>query len=190
MINQGRVKTATVGGRPNNQPMAVVGGTQGANLLELAALQLVAKQVINVQANYTGNSSTETNETRRRLESLTSDPPIMVPKMSINFLDSIAQNDTSMTPLQFTGGIAANCRFYYMPADITNVTNTWARVAEGVKARGKGLCVNGTMTDAATVGRNGSDSLPFQGAGSTVRSASVRWTVVLVALGTMATVLL
>lgn len=189
MINQGRVRTATVGGRPSNQPMAVVGGTQGANVIPAYAIQQVAEEAIYFQANSTGNSSTQTKDTRRRLQSITSPPPIVIHDMQINFLDNIAQNDTSMTPVQFTGGIAANCRFYYMPADITNVTNTWARVAQGVKAGGKGLCINDTMTDAAIVGRNGSDSSPFQGGARTLGSASVGWTGLLVALGTMATIL-
>lgn len=191
MINQGRVKTVTVGGRPNNQPMAVIGGVQGAQVLELPVVQSFARQAIALQVNATGNPSAQTNETRRLLQSLASPPPIAplfgAASVSVNLLDNIAQNDTSMTPLQFSGGIAADCRFYYMPADITNVANTWARVAKGVKAGGRGLCINGTLSHSTC---NGGAPLTSKGGASAVEAARLWWILLSVALGSVATVLL
>ena len=151
--------------------MAVIGGVQGAQVLQLPALLQAVEDAITLQANTTGNSSAQVNQTQNTLGPLLSPPIATFPgesSVSVNLLDNIAENDTSVTPLQFSGGIAADCRAYYMPADITSMANTWARVARGVKAGGKGLCINGTLTVTntstnATVGSNGSAPLTFQG---------------------------
>lgn len=211
MISQGGVKTVTVGGRPNNQPMAVIGGVQGGEVLALPDLQNWASQAIALQVNGTGNSSAKSYETRRLLQSLASPPPITpetrTESVSVNLLDNIAQNDSSMTPLQFSGGIAANCRFYYMPADITNVTNTWARVAKGVKAGGNGLCINGTLSASTTLststnsttgatntsgagGSSGSAPSSLKGGATGVEAGKIGWIALLVISGSVATVLL
>lgn len=216
MISQGRVKTVTVGGRPNNQPMAVIGGVQGALVLTLSDLQDSASQAIALQVHDTGNSSAKSYETRRLLQSLASPPPIAPESrpesVSVNFWDNIAQNDPSMTPLQFSGGIAADCRFYYMPADITNVTNTWARVAKGVKAGGDGLCINRTLTrlSTSTNSTTGTTNTPvasgsnggappnfkagapsnFKGGATVVEAAKIRWIALLMTFGSVATMLL
>ena len=54
-------------------------------------------------------------------------------------------------PLQFTADVLANCRFYYTPADIQNISYTCNRVASGIKFSGHGLCVNGTIDRATGV---------------------------------------
>lgn len=202
MINQGRVKTVTMGGRPNNQPMAVIGGVQGGAVLPLAHLQSFAAEAIAYQVNATGNSSAVSADTRKLLQSLASPPPIITDdgadSVSVNLLDNIAENDTSMTPLQFSGGIAANCRIYYMPADITSMAYTWARVAKGVKAGGSGLCINGTLsnsttgtatTTAAGGGKGGAPS-SYKGGAGIVKAANLGWIALLVFSGSVATVLL
>lgn len=208
MINQGRVKTVTVGGRPNNQPMAVIGGVQGGQVLELPTLQNWASEALAYQANATANSSAVSSDMQKLLQSMASPPPIATDpgpgSVSFNWLDNIAQDDASMTPLQFSRGIAANCRMYYMPADITNVANTWARVAKGVKAGGSGLCVNGTMSNPTPAsngtigsaianafgGSNGGSPAKFQGGASVVEATKLGWIVFLVVTGSIATVLL
>ncbi len=161
MTNQGRVRTVTVGGRPNNQPMAVIGGVQGAQVEKLADLQAIAAEAIEVQIEANGNSSTKTSQTRKLLGSLASPPPIApAPSdVSVNLLDSIAQGDTSATPLQFSGSITADCRFYYMPADIISMANTWARVAQGDKAGGSGRYINGSLGNYITTLSNGSGGI-------------------------------
>ncbi|KAL6712713.1 hypothetical protein ACLMJK_009735 [Lecanora helva] len=180
LISQGHVKTVTMGGRPNNQPMAVIGGTQGGIVFPFPTLQSLAQQAIALQANTTGNSSAQTSQVQKILGPLTLPPPIATSPnpgaVSVNLVDNVAENDSTVTPLQFSGGIPADCRTYYMPGDITSMANTWARVARGVKAGGKGLCVNGTMssrgsapssaTNGSYAGSNGSSPLTFQGGAS------------------------
>ena len=180
MIKQGRVKTVTVGGRPNSQPMAVIGGTQGGAVESLESLIQIATEAVAVQAIVTGNSSAQADQARKALDPLVSSPPLSVAPgpdvVGVNFLDNIAENDTSAIPLQFSGGIPADCRFYYMPKDIVSVANTWARVAEGVKVKGKGLCVNGTMKTSSTASTNasvGSAPVTFLGSASVTVPANL-----------------
>ena len=188
-----------MGGRPNNQPMAVIGGVQGNEVLDLEQIQQVAQEAIDIQNSTFGNSSAQADQAQDILGPLVSPPisPFLYPGAnSINFLDNIAENDTSSTPLQFSGGIAADCRAYYMPADITSMANMWARVARGVKAGGKGFCINGTLTVTntnatggssgssgtnGTYRTNGSAPLTFQGSanlGYSLNSGSLLFSVV------------
>lgn len=172
--------------------MAVVGGVQGGQILYFSDIQEGVSEAIAFQANGTGNSTIQTSQIQNVLVPLASPPPIATlpgkTSVSVNFLDSIAQNDTSATPLQFTGGIAADCRFYYMPADYDTVSNTWARVARGVKAGGSGLCINGTVTKFLqdTTAGNGSAPLTFRGSASVTGASRVLWTFSVVAMGSMA----
>ena len=211
MINQGQVKTVVMGGRPNNQPMAVIGGVQGNQVLEVPAFQVEVQAAIDYQADSTGNSSKEADLTRKTLGALAATPPLLPDagsKVSVNFLDGIAANDTTATPLQFSGGIAADCRTYYMHDDLFNLAYTWSRIAKGVKAGGKGLCVNGTMTDRSQVvtltnGTIGSAPLstgvpgsnnsvgsaiikPFTAGASTIGSSNVGWSLCFIGIGALA----
>ena len=145
MIKQGHVTTVTLGGRPNNnKDMAVVGGVQGGQIQMLSDLQAVAKEVIQAQSD---------DETQKILKPLLSPPPIALfseKGVSVNFLDNIAENDTTATPLQFSGGIPADCRSYYTAADMISVASTWERIAQGIKAGGKNLCIGGTLKEKKT----------------------------------------
>ena len=191
MIRQGHVKTVTVGGRPNNQPMAVIGGVQGASVLHIETLRESAKAALGIQSTITGNTSAQTDHVRQVLKPLTSPPPLsyypVASAMGVNFMDNIAENDTSVTPLQFSGGIAADCRFYYMPKDMVSVANTWTRVAQGVKANGKGLCINGTMKNTVTTStagiQNGSGPLTFQGSASVTGPMKAGWVMLAMIVG-------
>ena len=203
MINQGNVTTVTVGGRPNGQPMAVVGGVQGAQIFRAEDFPQFFGTAIQLQENNTGYSSPQAAEARRMFGRLAKQPPLfpdVTGAVSVNLLDNIAQNDSSVTPLQFSGGVAADCRMYYMPADILSMANTWSRVAKGIKAGGKSLCVNGTIgsssqithltngtmgsvpVDSNTTGGNYSVgsaiNQPFLGSASILGGTNLGWTFV------------
>ena len=146
LVNQGNVTTVVAGGRPNRDPMALIGGVRGAQVMEYstladwASLAQLAAQLSN---------DTDAIATANRLLGPLMDPPPIQPvdagSSSINLRDNIAQGDASLTPLQFTAGPYADCRFFYTPHDMLNVTWTWGRVAKGIAAGGKGFCVNGTI---------------------------------------------
>lgn len=209
MIDQGHVKTVAVGGRPNKEPMAVIGGVQGGQAIEFEELQRWAEEAINFQIEATGKSSTGFALIYKLLGRLALPSPIatFAKAGGINFLDNIAENDTTNTPLQFSGGIAADCRMFYMPADITSVSNTWARVAKGIKNGGTGFCINGKLPEfasarttsrstsggrngAGNVTRNGNSTMPFLGSASFVGPGSLGWIAVTAAVGSLVAILL
>ena len=184
--------------------MAVIGGVQGAQVVESAQFSVLATEAIADQASATGNSSTQAAQVLKTLGPLIVDSPLNVAatpgQPSVNAVDNIAQGDKTVTPLQFYG-IPANCRFYYMPSDISSVSYTWARVAKGVKAGGSGLCIGGSLSNSTqlangTIGGAGSNStsgrngtITFTGAASIVET-QLRWIVFTVVSGAFTSLVL
>ncbi|KAI9700928.1 MAG: hypothetical protein M1820_006689 [Bogoriella megaspora] len=120
----------------------VLGGEAGS----FAFIQILAKFVITQTQN-----TSAADEIQKTLAPLLDYPPInpstgLDAVMEVNLRDNIAKDDESQTPLQFTQSPKANCRIFYMPGDVVNATSTWNRIAKGIAASGKGLCVNGTIT--------------------------------------------
>ncbi|KAI9692784.1 MAG: hypothetical protein M1820_009383 [Bogoriella megaspora] len=143
VINQGNVTTVTAGGRPNLDPIAVIGGTQGGEELNFQFLQSLATQAMQTAASSSDEQTIAfVNKT---LAPVNKSAPIVITSFQFNNRDNIAKGDVSQMPLQFTKSPMADCRMFYMPGDMANVSYTWKRVAEGIKVGGKGLCVNGTI---------------------------------------------
>ena len=133
--------------------MAVIGGTQGGQVLEYTDIKPIATdalKIYNLSTNTPEDNSSlipSASAMQQLITPLTDQSPINylpVTHPSINLLDNIAQGDETETPLQFIHAPNAECRFYYMPKDIVSVLNTWERVAQGMMNGGKGLCINGT----------------------------------------------
>jgi len=159
LINQGKVKTVTAGGRPKIGPISVIGGTQGANVLSYSIFKLLSTAALaGIQDDQT-LSPDEKAKVKGLLSPLVQPAPINYSKdPSVNYLDNIGQGDKSMTPLQFNKSPTADCRFFYMPQDILGVENTWTRVAKGIRAGGTGLCINatpGNSVNGTITGGNG-----------------------------------
>lgn len=197
MINQGQVITAAAGGRPNNQPMALIGGVQGSQALPFSSITQYAKEALDLQYSVADESSAPTSQAQKTLQPLTLDSPMRYDTNfppSLNFLDSIAQSDDSSTPLQFAAGITANCRFYYTPTDIQNITNTWDRVAKGIKLGGNGLCMNETLyrstSTNSTAHGSGNETVQasFVGRGSMTGRVQIAWTMLAAAIGVFASI--
>lgn len=109
--------------------MAVIGGVQGATIYKIPQVQAAASLALEAldQNIFTVNNQVSVGNA---LNSLSQLPPLnMFSPMSVNLRDNIPANDKSMTPLQFASPITAECRIWYMPQDILNVTNTWERIA-------------------------------------------------------------
>ena len=154
--------------------MAVIGGTQGGEDLTFSDLAKYAQASISF-ANATSANSTSSNlaELSSVLTPLTERSPLNYSPghpPSLNFRNSIAQGDETLMPLQFTTRYA-DCRFFYVPLDIINVTSTWVRVARGVMNNGSGLCINGTLEGSATQLSNSTSSVLPQGASPPTQSA-------------------
>ena len=136
------VQTVTVGGRPTKDPMAFIGGTQGAEEVSFSYIAELAQVAIDI-----GKAINAFDEVKV-LESLTRSAPIQaspLSRISVNLLDNIGKDDESLTPLQFTR-LLADCRMFYTPRDMVDVEHTWQRVARGVASGGEELCVSGSLT--------------------------------------------
>lgn len=111
LINQGQVRTLVAGGRPNNQPMAMIGGVQGAEDLRCLVINQIATDTLKIDERFANasdaNSATIVSATQL-IEPLTQQPPINVDP---HFLDNIAQGVKSETPLQFTRAPNTECSF-------------------------------------------------------------------------------
>ena len=130
----------------------MIGGTRGGNILYYPILKRIISAALLAQKNSKTISPAQKLKNTALLEPLVKPAPInFYPSStapSVNLADNIAKGDESMTPLQFTKNPVADCRVWYMPKDIISVANTWTRVAKGLKAGGKGLCVNGGLNMA------------------------------------------
>ncbi|KAF2234971.1 hypothetical protein EV356DRAFT_544524 [Viridothelium virens] len=146
LIKQGNVTTVTAGGRPNREPIATIGGVQGSNVVSVSNIK---QQVSLAQdAIQRANDSALDAKGQEFLSPLASDPPIWPTSLSqcnMNMKDNIARDDASSTPLQFTRSPNADCRFFYMPKDMSSVEYTWSRIANGIARAGTGFCINGTI---------------------------------------------
>lgn len=151
MIRQAKIKTVTAGGRPNKNPIAVIGGTQGAQVSKFDDVKVLASVALDLVKEKVFAAFKD--DAVKFLGPLVQPAPVKVNTevSQFNFRDNIAQGDQSFTPLQFSS-VKAECRFFYMPADILNVTNTWKRVIRGLSAGGKGLCINGNLTGSPATG--------------------------------------
>ena len=187
-MNQGNVTTVAVGGRPDTTPMAVIGGTQGGEDLSVSTIQVFIgiTQKLAALSNNT-NLIAGLNRTLSSFLKQPPIPPVNLDAVTFNVRDNIAKGDESQTPLQFTRSPNADCRTFYMAGDILNVTYTWNRVAKGLAANGKGLCINGTITDGGTSPESSiSDGVQTATAGAAALSSSSKFTfeVITVVLGT------
>ncbi|KAI9890215.1 MAG: hypothetical protein M1814_004377 [Vezdaea aestivalis] len=160
MMDFGKVRTITAGGRPNKDPMAAIGGTQGMGIYQWAELQGYADDAVKISYNLDNQEGY--NKVFRALSTIRDDPPLPPSGWkkgsggNVNFLDNIRNGDDTQTPRQFTKSYA-DCRIFYTPTDILNVTSSWNRVASYWSNNGTGLCV---ATKPSTTSTTGPSSLP------------------------------
>ena len=141
LVDQG-VQTVSVGGRPTKDPMAFIGGTQGAEEVAFSYITELAQVAIEIAKAINACAEVQLLEPLTRSAPLQASP---LSRISVNVLDNIGKDDESLTPLQFTR-LLADCRMFYTPRDMVDVQNTWQRVADGVESGGKRLCVSGSLT--------------------------------------------
>ncbi|KAL9105640.1 MAG: hypothetical protein Q9227_009219 [Pyrenula ochraceoflavens] len=123
---QAGIKSVVIGGRPSYNPMQSYGGVKGANNF--------AYSDINFYAQLAYNSGTP-EEQAGNLSSLLEYNLLAVNRStdtSINVRDNILRpNLDDGTPAQFIYE-AADCRLFYEPAMVTDVTAQWEKVANVV----------------------------------------------------------
>ncbi|KAI9698904.1 MAG: hypothetical protein M1820_007325 [Bogoriella megaspora] len=161
LLNQGNVSGVAIGGLPTLSPMAVIGGTQGGEVISVATIQQFISTTQTLAA--LSNNDSLISLVNRTLTPFLQPPPLRPVSLdtgaNFNIRDNIAEGDESMTPLQFTRSKDADCRTFHTKGDLLNVTYTWERVARGIARGGKGLCINGTIARSGGSSHGGIDLL-------------------------------
>jgi hypothetical protein len=141
MVQQSKVRTLAIGGRPQLGPMQPVGGTKGTLVLPSTYLQAMSKIM----------ASAFTSQPRDMASYVPSPFGIAVQDASVNFQDNIRKGlEGAGIPTQFLND-TASCRIWYEPGMYVNVTSLWERsaaVAFGGKdgALDEGRCVRGSVS--------------------------------------------
>ncbi len=146
MRRQGGVRSIALGGRPQAGPMQSVGGTKGSMLLEWLTWHSWAKTVLA----YFGTAK----EKREWAKVLPTDWAINMNDNPPTINARNAYHPGSGTPLQFLNE-TADCRLWYTPAMLENVTSIWetvAHVAWDIEGGTGQTCVPGSETDGRPVG--------------------------------------
>ncbi|KAF2183839.1 hypothetical protein K469DRAFT_727810 [Zopfia rhizophila CBS 207.26] len=158
MREQGQVQFIAVGGRPISAPMQGVGGTKGAQVLQMSTFRKIAIETIQKIAGIASldvvkavNQSAlgklaQTEQLLIRSEHTSPENPI---NGVVNSLDNLRQNDSSETPLEFIYE-AADCKLFYTLDALKDVTKLWKQAVD-IKW-GKGKCVDGSTGDKSSIG--------------------------------------
>lgn len=146
MRRQGGVRSIALGGRPQFGPMQSVGGTKGAILLTWTLVYPWIETV----TTYFGTES----QRKAWKKILPSEWAINMSANPPNANGRNAYQPGSATPLQFLNE-TADCRLFYTPKMLTNITEVWdvvARVAWDIPGGAGQKCVPGSETDGKPIG--------------------------------------
>jgi hypothetical protein len=125
LVRFGNVSTVAFGGQPSNNPMALIGGTQGAQVQGQTNFVNWATGAYTYASQFGLQVSDSILNT---LLSLITIPQIKLGNnLEINFVDNMAPG-TSDTPLQFEPQ-PADCRLFYTADDINDIKSTWSKIA-------------------------------------------------------------
>ncbi|MCJ1360620.1 MAG: hypothetical protein MMC33_010628 [Icmadophila ericetorum] len=137
MIQQGGVKQIALGGRPFFGPMQHIGGVRGSQVLDWATIYQAATTGLQLKVSNNLSGSTIA------ISQISSLPLNRSLASSLNFRNGIRADDITQTPLQFTWE-PADCRLFYTPAMMANVTAQWAAVAQAGFSPDESTCVPGS----------------------------------------------
>ncbi|PVH89189.1 hypothetical protein DL98DRAFT_614302 [Cadophora sp. DSE1049] len=120
---QAGVKSIAMGGRPNTSPIQGVGGTRGANNYQYEYIRLLSTVALE-----TATAEEQANWTKTI--KYTDLPQNRSTDCSVNVRDNILRSHIEDgTPAQFLYE-PADCRLFYEPAMISDVTSIWKRAAD------------------------------------------------------------
>ncbi|KFY27445.1 hypothetical protein V493_03479, partial [Pseudogymnoascus sp. VKM F-4281 (FW-2241)] len=147
MRRLGGVRSVVLGGRPAFGPMQAVGGTKGVLVEPWAAIEI---SVASTLANF------GTSAQKKKWAGILPDafPIALANPPSVNFRSGY--HPGSDTPMQFLNE-SANCRMFYTPAMLANVTNIWETVAQLAWGIGGGTgqsCVRGSYSEGEPIGES------------------------------------
>jgi hypothetical protein len=161
---QGKVKSITMGGRPQTGPIQYIGGVKGSQVFNLPNLMLAVDGFYQFADDGSIKTANKTDlKTLFELGEyvqLRSSAPVgagATEAVTFNLENSIAEGDASTTPLQFVYE-AADCRLWWQAGDLLDATNLWSRVAanafglNGTKIFGQ--CVEGSTNAPSSLSGN------------------------------------
>lgn len=138
MKHDAGVRSAVVGGKPTYGPMQAPSGTRGAAFYSSTDLDNYIDFAEGLDSTGATNATLPARE-----------EDVWISYFSINLRDQIRPNDT--VPLQFVYE-AADCRIFFTPQTVLNMTNLW-KYAANAMWKNSSLCIQGS-TGHATTGLN------------------------------------
>ena len=168
MKAQGGVRSITLGGRPQVGPMQGVAGSKGAQVYTFGTItEIVSALPQALMAMVKKGLTPPALPPLEYIPNVFSKYPLgdsktMASGSRFNLRNNMHDGDTTYTPLQFIYE-ASNCKLFYTPSDIYDISGLWERVAE--VAWGTGKCVSGSSVNADhTFPANAYDTVPFAAA--------------------------
>lgn len=133
---QAGVKSIAMGGRPNTSPIQGVGGTRGANNYQYEYIRLLSTVALETATAEEQGNWSKTIKYNDLPQNRSTD-------CSVNVRDNILRSHIDDgIPAQFLYE-PADCRLFYEPPMISDVTSIWKRAADA--AWGGGKCAAGSM---------------------------------------------
>ncbi|KAF3937795.1 hypothetical protein ABW19_dt0205620 [Dactylella cylindrospora] len=141
--NQHGVRTVVIGGRPNNEPSAAVGGTRGTQIIQHSQMLDFVKIV---DQNFYPRNQAEADEWEKIFPQSF---PINVADAAVNWKDNIRRADPTQTPLQFYLE-AADCRLFYTKETLIYSHDLWNKV-DALAWGADDNCAWGSLKNATVV---------------------------------------
>jgi hypothetical protein len=130
---QGKVKSIMVGGRPQEGPMQYIGGVKGKQVYTLSGIVDITSQFYSLASQDLINAADQTGlKTIQQLGQYVINrciTPSQAAQISVNIQNSIAEGDSTFTPLQFVYE-AADCRLWWTQEMIFNINALWKAAAD------------------------------------------------------------
>ncbi|TVY71233.1 Peptidase S41 family protein [Lachnellula suecica] len=152
MKSQGGVRSIAVGGRPQNGPMQGVTGSKGAQVQSYASIIQMITDIPELAGVYERMGKTIPElDIPDQFKVSVGESPLGPSQLvgsgggAINLRNNFHSSDATECPLQFIYE-AANCRLFYKPLDVFEISNLWERVANVTWNGGK--CVQGSSIDS------------------------------------------
>jgi len=143
------VKSVTVGGRPQNNPIQAVTGTKGGEVLPLYYYQMFADVALNVSSQ-TALVAAAANDPV--LEGIANIPHIMTragdTSSRMQAQDQVRKGDATGTPLQYIYE-ASDCRLFYTPLTYADPEAAWKQAWDAFRDDAK--CVEGSIKHRSSI---------------------------------------
>ncbi|KAJ4245240.1 hypothetical protein NW762_014110 [Fusarium torreyae] len=144
MTNVGGVQALSFGGRPDDQPMQIMGGVRGAQSFGFDAIYGLIEKVQSLYSSYPNEldsfSREEITEFLEAAPKPLGELPLVLESGGINLRNAYQEGEDDL-PLQFQYQ-AADCRLYYTAENVFRPETTWKSAKNAIWANGS--CIDGS----------------------------------------------